>query len=556
MLFIVGLISCALFLILQIIAIVTISKVLKSKTLMESQKALIRGIILVSVFFALSVVLSIFDSNKTVFLFRFLPALLAAVFGVVSFNRYINKKRQEETHTKEIEAEALKLAEINNITDETYLRAKNLLPLGNDFLILTANAIRKKASRQEVYDFVLDKMIDEAFADGGILLIVDGDDEVIKVKSQKGIFPPPYKLPADVPLKQNRVEMSIRYAQFEFEGNIFANVAATGKPLLIADATNDNRIFSNGDEFFLKAQTYMFLPLISGDQVIGMVALSRSIGSPCFTASDVEICQILSDYSSTSLHIADSLDEEAEKDLITNEKELAAKLQNLLLPKKLPKISGIDAYPYFQPASGICSDYYDVIVPSTDKVFFVMLDIAGKSIQASVIMIMIRTLLHLTTNTNQATDKIIDWINKGVTKKIDIDHFASVALVQYNPKMKKLYYSGAGNTSISIFHAKDKKFERIKQTTDAIGVDSNSKYKIAESSLDSGDILMLYSDGAIEALNRNGESFAIPRLYETVGLNAEKSAKELSMLLKKQYDDFTAGVQDHDDRSVLLIKAK
>lgn len=545
------------FIAIQLVFVLLAKKALKDKTLAESGKILIQTFIVVPIIFVVSFFLKIVAFFVLTTLLSFISIIIstiATLIGVIYFKKFMELRFKEALHIQEVEAEALKLAEINNITDETYLRAKNLLPLGNDFLILTANAIRKKASRQEVYDFVLEKMISEAFADGGIVLIVDGEDEVLKVKSLMGVFPPPYKLPTDVPLEQKRVETSVKYAQFDFENNLFADIASSGKPLLVKDAEHDSRIFMNGDDFFLKAGTYLFLPFISNGQVIGMAALSRSYGSPSFTESDVEICQILADYSSTSIHIAYSLDEEAEKDSISNEKELATKIQKLLLPEKIPKLSEADVGMYFQPASGICSDYYDVIRPSSDKIFFVMLDVAGKSIQASIIMIMIRTLLNLTTNTNQSAEKILEWINKGVTKKINIDHFASLALIQYDPLNKKLYYAGAGNISVSIFRNGSKKFERIRQTTDAIGIDVDSKYQLAETTVASGDIIILYSDGAIEALNKNGDSFTLERIYELVGLNADSPAKDIINLIKQSYDEFTRNLADHDDRSIMIAK--
>lgn len=128
--------------------------------------------------------------------------------------------------------------------------------------------------------------------------------------------------------------------------------------------------------------------------------------------------------------------------------------------------------------------------------------------------------------------------------------------MQYNPKEHKLYYTGAGNMSISIFRTASQKFERVRQNTDAIGIDINSRYEVAELSIASDDILMLYSDGAIEALDRRGQSFSLHKIYEIVGINAQKSAKDISKDLKKAYDEFSDGVVDHDDRSILIAKIR
>ncbi|MBQ7613369.1 MAG: SpoIIE family protein phosphatase [Spirochaetaceae bacterium] len=552
--FLVRLVSYTILALCQLIFIVMNIRQFKNKWLSGSDRTIFTGWLLFSFFVLVSSVLGMLYQLEFALIFQGIPICIGAVFLVHFFIKGQRLRFEEMKKMHEIETQALELAQAQNTTDETFLRAKNLLVLGSKFLTISANAIRKKVTRQEIYDFVLEKMVDELYADGGIILIVDNEDEVLKVKSMMGIFPPPYQLPADVPLKQNRVETSVKYAEFKFKGNIFADVALKAEPVLVEDASNDERVFINGDASFLKAGSYLFVPFVSNGEVLGLVALSRAIGAAPFSSSDVEISDTLAKYTSTSIHIIDILGEEQEKDTIANEKELATKIQKTLLPEKLPKLSGIDASVYFYAAHGICSDYYDIITPAKDKIFFAMVDVAGKSIQATIIMIMIRTLLNLTTNTDQNTSTILDWVNKGVTKKINIDHFASVALMQYEPQTKKLYYSGAGNTSVSIFHTNTKKFERIRQTTDAIGIAVDSRYEIAETSVESGDVIMLYSDGAIEAQNRRGENFTLPRIYEIVGTNAAKPTKDIIKLLRAAYDEHTEDTPEYDDRSILLVK--
>lgn len=550
----VRLISYIAFLVFQMTVWVLAVKSNKDKTHAKSMRTLKKIFIFFPIFAIISAILGMLYKYEIALALNAFPMVIGSICAVFLFIKASKQYNEEVINTKKLEAEALRLAEINNTTDETYLRAKNLLPLGNEFLVLTANAIRKKVTHQDIYDFILEKMMSEAFADGGIILIVDGEDEVFKVKATSGVFPPPYQLPADVPLKQDRVQTSLKYAQFDFHGNLFADIASGGKPVLVQDPSTNSSIYQNGDESFLKAGSYLFLTLVSDERVIGLVALSRAVESRVFRESDMEICQILGEYCATSIRILDSLDEESEKDLIASEKDLATKIQKLLLPTKMPKIPGIDAGVYFHPALGICSDYYDILWIDDDKMFFVMMDVASKSIQASVIMIMIRTLLNLIASTDRSTDEILDLVNRGVTKKIGIDLFAGLALILYKPSKKKIYYSGAGNISISVFHSAERKFERITQTTDAIGITVNSKYEVAESNVKKGDVVLLYSDGAIEAVNKTGKRFSLQKIYQLVGTNAEKPCKEISKDLEKAYSEFTKDTPEHDDRSVLMIK--
>ena len=74
---------------------------------------------------------------------------------------------------------------------------------------------------------------DEIKADGGAILLIDDFEDIIAVKSFDGDFPPPYKLPSDMPHKPIRVATSFKFATFPLRDNIFGEVAVSGKPELV-----------------------------------------------------------------------------------------------------------------------------------------------------------------------------------------------------------------------------------------------------------------------------------------------------------------------------------
>ena len=100
---------------------------------------------------------------------------------------------------------------------------------------------------------------------------------MLAVKSLVGKFPPPYKLPDDLPHKPLRVETNLRFAQFPLKDNIFGDLFSEGEPVLIADSIKDPRVYQNGPEDFLKCGSYMFAPIKQQETTVGLIGLAKPL---------------------------------------------------------------------------------------------------------------------------------------------------------------------------------------------------------------------------------------------------------------------------------------
>ena len=480
-----------------------------------------------------------------------LPLLLLSV--VVSI---------DSQHKKECAALKLRLEQIQEELieaqrpDETSLRAKELLPVGNTFLIKAAEAIRQKPDIAGILGFINKIMIERLFADGGVILTIGEFEDVLSVKAYSGNYPPPYKLPDDVPHKQDRVATNFKYAEFPLNNSFFGEAVRSVKPMLIENARNDERIVVNGEEPFLQPGSLLTLPMVYHDTVAGLISLARSPERDPFTESDIEIGEILTSYATAALKLVYDLQEETELHTIENETDIASRIQKILLPKKLIDTGELNFSVLFKPARGVCSDYYDIIQNQRDRLFCVTADVAGKSIHACIVMAMIRSLLYLITNTVQTTQGILDILNKGITGKISIDHYASVSLLAYIPSEQSIEYVNAGTQSLLLWKDKTKKLIRVEQKSDPIGVDGKSVYSAKKIPVEKGDIAVLFTDGIVETLNEHGEPFGLKALAELLVDYAKLPAKEITAKIDKQIKAFIGKASPHDDQTVMIIKIK
>lgn len=475
------------------------------------------------------------------------------VYITVSENIYLQDQVEKQKKDK---ANADYIKKLQNLPSEESLRARKLISTARLLLQKTNGLIAgKKDISSEMFPYIAESFLMELSADGAVVLAVQSFEEVLAVKALIGTFPPPYKLPDDLARKEDHVFSNFKYARFEMGESIFTEVASQGKTLFIKDCKGNPLLPNNGNEKFLQHGSLIFFPLMVSTVVVGVAAVSRNPDNVPFSENEVKIGEYLSDFAAEMINLTLNISEASEHAEIENITDTVAKIQRILLPKNLKKVPGLEIGEYFLQERGICSDYYDVIVQQK-RVFIVLADVAGKSIQSAIIMIMIRAILYLITNTDQNTESILDWLNKGITGKIDIDHFASISLLSYEQKTNTIEFIGAGNQAMMIWNNEKNKIELFQQKTDPIGIDVRSTYKSIKIPLHEGDVAALYTDGIIETLNKAGEQYGAARLAKLIADNHSKNSKDIVNKIKNDMTSFIGKAQTHDDRTLLIIKAR
>jgi len=431
-----------------------------------------------------------------------------------------------------------------------------LIAVGQLFLSHVAETLTGELNIVRLLDYINETMISHTGADGGVVFLADDFEDIISAKSFSGKFPPPYKLPADLPHKPVRVETNFRYVQFNLGETIFGEVASSGKAQLIVDGSTDNRIHANGPEDFLRPGSYIFVPLMVKDRVVGVSGMARLPENRPFTEEDFRVAKVLAGYSGSAVNNVYSVQEILEHADLEREASIASKIQKTLHPKRLPDLPEVGFGSIFNATKGVCGDYFDIILARRDRIALVVADVAGKGIQSSMVMIMLRSILHLVTNTTKTGSTILDWVNKGITGKIDLDHYATLAFVLYNPAKKTVEYATAGHQSMLIWRESSGKIEQVSQKTDPIGVERNSQYADIKLTVSKGDIIILYTDGLIEALNREGRQYGIKTLSSVIAEHHTASAKEIANEVKHNIQTFLGSASLHDDQTLVLMKIK
>jgi len=368
-------------------------------------------------------------------------------------------------------------------------------------------------------------IVEETGADGGSIYLVDEFDDVIIAKALAGTFPPPFLLPESLPRKQNRIESFMRHAQFRLGETVLGEVAKTGKNIYAPDVAVDGRFPSNGDEDFLRLSSFMAVPLMVEDKIIGVSAVSRNRPGSPFGEADFDRLKLLANFGTLAVSNFFSFLEATERNSIEQTAGIAAEIQRTIIPKKLPQFQSLAIGAYSSPAHGISGDYYDLIRTRSDRIIGVIGDVAGKGVSAALIMVMIRSILHLITNTNRDMATVLDWVNKGIAGKIDIDHYATLGLLSINIVTGEMEYASASHQPLLIYRRASDMVETIDIKSVPIGVERTTTYQRKTLRLQDGDIAVLYTDGIVEVLNEQGKQFGRKNLSQLIARHKNLSKR-------------------------------
>lgn len=434
--------------------------------------------------------------------------------------------------------------------------AAELMDASRSFILTASQILSRDCDLSPLLDLVNDTLIRETGASGGAILLVDEFQEALAVRAFAGDFPPPYQLPEDLPHKVIRIETNFRFAQFPLAETIFGAVASSGQGELIAEPLSDSRIVQNGPEEFLRCGSYLLMPLKIQGMVIGVAALARRFGTPAFTQKDYDTADMLCTLASAAIKTVYSYQEAMERTSLLKESAIANRLQETLHPKSLPAVPGLSLGVFQQLAKGICGDYYDIIPSRKDRISFILGDVAGRGMTSLLIMVMLRSMLRLTVNTTQSAATILSWVNRGIAGETSMDHFASVALINYDSERRMVQIATGGTIPVILYRAATEKFKTISSTSEPLGVEKWSEYQDKELPVSPGDILIAYTDGLIEAPGGRGSQYSKSRLLKVVSKHIHRSAREIANCVKTDLIEFSEGSHQHDDQTLMVIKIK
>jgi sigma-B regulation protein RsbU (phosphoserine phosphatase) len=243
-----------------------------------------------------------------------------------------------------------------------------------------------------------------------------------------------------------------------------------------------------------------------------------------------------------------------EKKRLEGQLEVARQVQLELLPASDPELSGYDISAYNFPSEEVSGDYYDWVSIYEDQIAIVIADVSGKGVPASLLMAFLRASLRAATHIGYATHISMAKVNYLLWESIERNQFVTAFYGILDGPNRTLSFSNAGHNPPLLVEASGK--HRFNERGGLpLGMFRDTRYHEYFLSFQPGDVLVLYTDGATEARNPNGEEFGRERLAEAVKASSGLSARDLVASLQREVLDWTDGVGAGDDVTFFVIKA-
>ena len=230
--------------------------------------------------------------------------------------------------------------------------------------------------------------------------------------------------------------------------------------------------------------------------------------------------------------------------------ELANRIQMGLLPKNNITKDGWEISYYYSPAGIVSGDYCDIIINENEDGFLFMLgDVTGKGVAASMLMTQMHAVFHSLTNLNFPLSDLLKHANRLFCESSINSHFMTLVCGRAN-KNGTIELSNAGHCLP--IHVKKFDMVTINSTSMPIGLFCTLDYTFNKVNLEKGESLVLYSDGLSEAFNGEAE-YGDEKIKKIVKINSGKNSKQLVQTLRDDLRIFMNGNSMKDDLTIMVI---
>ena len=228
---------------------------------------------------------------------------------------------------------------------------------------------------------------------------------------------------------------------------------------------------------------------------------------------------------------------------------VAGEIQQAILPRKFPPFpklaDAVDIYASMTPAKDVGGDFYDFFQIDEDRIGFVIADVSGKGVPASLFMAVSRTL---------PSHECINYANKLLCNESLDSMFVTVFYGIYNIRTGEVDYTNAGHNPPYLLR-KNNTVEPLPLSKNFIvGVFDDFAYTNSSLTLEPGDTLILYTDGVTEAFNENREMFSESGLEKTLKSVPGAGSEEIAEAILEDLKDFVGNEPQSDDITMLILK--
>ena len=301
----------------------------------------------------------------------------------------------------------------------------------------------------------------------------------------------------------------------------------------------------------------ILIPMLGGnqDEPFGILCATES-DSGIFSESDFRLLatitsQVVRGYENLRLNEEIILKKAMEKEV-----EITSKIQKNILPAKIPEHKHLELAAISVMAKETGGDFYDYHVHEQDKeITMLVADVSGKSLPAALFMAISSSVLRTIIRTETDPTRILEMANDLIYEESESGMFVTVFLSRYEPMTGLLRYASAGHNEMLIVHP-DGTHQQLSSKGVPLGILANQKgkYKGGEIPIKEDDLLVLYTDGVIEAINAENEEFGMDNFLNLLIANKSEPPEVIVDRVHRTVTEFAGQELQYDDFTLLITR--
>ncbi len=362
-------------------------------------------------------------------------------------------------------------------------------------------------------------------------------------------------------------------------------------------------------ETLKQINTRMLVQIMMKDELVGIISLGPKVGDKPFSTDDKRMLMSIAGQMAFIIENAKLVQRMVEEERLRRELAIATEVQRRLFPASPPEVASLELSGFCQPAREIGGDYYDFLTLDDGQIGIAVADVAGKGISAALLMSTVQASLRSQAIAARGSlSDLVSTMNRLMYSSTGAASYATFFYAQYDEVTRCLTYVNAGHNPPFLMRAGvaakflvdaepcfahalrvPNSVSRIEGSTTAaattavlerttvgeeivgddaemcmrltgggpvIGVFRSCVYEQETVQLQSGDVLLAFTDGVTEAFNPEGEEYGEERLQELLRTVSHLSADEVRESVVREVREWCAAAPQHDDLTFIVLKVK
>ena len=347
------------------------------------------------------------------------------------------------------------------------------------------------------------------------------------------------------------VETGLRVTASEFP--LLDRVCRERRPLWVEDVSAGDLVPAEIVKRY-GTQAILAVPLIVQDEVLGALAVDEVDGPHIFSSRQVEMVRGVASQLAVAIESARLVLQEAERVRMGEELRLAHEIQASFLPATNPSLPGYDIAHVWLAAREMAGDFFDFVPLAARRLGLVIADVSDKGVPAALFMALASILVRVIAADRRSPARVLRRVNELLLANSRSDMFVTLWYGVLDPQRHELVFANAGHNPPLLLTAANGQIRLLRKHGLILGVLPSVALEDDRVPLAPGDVLILYTDGVIDPINLNEESFEMTRLQAVVQAHQAHSAAQIAEAIKAEVREFVGLAPQFDDLTLVVVK--